>query len=115
MRSKTVHGLVTVKKSNGGTGNHRRGASWLSTHTFPRTPLGTAALISRAIRRKELEKLGYPLIVIRSKRPRGGEALNTQKFAVRPMEPIRSCGDKGGSGQGSGSGAGHGDSRTWRR
>lgn len=69
------------------------------------------------MRRKELEKLGCPLIIIRSKRPLGGEELRTRilrSFAVRPMEPIRSCGDKGGSGQRGGRGAGPGDSRTLR-
>lgn len=53
--------------------------------------------MSRAMRKKELEKLGYPLTAIRGKRAWGGEELGTRtprSFAVRPMELIRSCGDR---------------------
>lgn len=80
--------------------------------------LGTAALISRVMRRKESEKLGHFLIVrSRGQGSRGcewGEARSrtSSSFTIKPMEPIRSCGAKGGHGQGGSRRVGHGDSGT---
>lgn len=96
-------------------GNHRCGHHGCPSTPSPGAaigPLGIDALTGRATRRKEEEKPGCPLPSGAGGREAEGMGLGGARtrmpssFAVRPMEPVRFCGGRGGSGQGRSSGAG---------
>lgn len=108
----TVDGSTVFGFRGGKHGCGHRGCPSTPSPGAAIGPLGVDALTGRATRKKEEEKPGCPLPSGAGGReaegtgPGGARTKMPSSFAVRPMEPSRSCGGQGGSGRGSSSGAG---------